>query len=308
MLAVLRYALKRLLLGLITLFVVSVIVFVIARISGDVTLLLAPAGASEEVLQQVREQYGLDRSIPMQYLIFIGDALRGDFGTSIRYQRPAMDVVREALPLTLELAFLSFFVGTAIGIGAGVLTAIKRRWFVDGVGKIFAMLGQAIPNFWLAVMLMLVFSVKLKWLPTSGTGGITHLILPVAAMSWFSISLVMRMTRSAMLDVTDTEYVKMARVKGNPQRRVVIRHMLRNALVPIIAVSGLQLAILIGGMAFIEQIFRWPGIGQLMVSSINGRDYPLIQAIVVVTASMIIFINFIVDMLYAAVDPRIRYK
>jgi peptide/nickel transport system permease protein len=303
-----RYVLKRLILGLITLFVVSIIVFVVARASGDVTLLLAPAGASEEVLQDVREQYGLDKPVIVQYFVFIGNALQGDFGTSIRYQRPAMDVVSEALPFTLELAFLSFIVGNILGIGFGVVTAVKRNWFVQGAGKIFAMLGQAIPGFWLAVMLMLVFAVKLHWLPTSGSGGIRHLILPVAAMSWFSISLVMRMTRSAVLDVIGTDYVKMARVKGNPQRRVILRHTLRNALVPIIAVAGLQLTILIGGMAFIEQIFRWQGIGQLMVSSINARDYPLIQAIVVVTASLIILINLAVDMLYAAVDPRIRYS
>jgi len=155
----LRYSLKRLILGLLTLLIVSIIVFVVARLSGDVAVLLAPAGASEEVLQDVREQYGLDRSIPMQYLFFVKNALNGDFGTSIRYQRPAMDIVREALPRTLELALLSFLVGTVFGIAFGVLTAVKRRWYVDGLGKTFAMLGQAIPNFWLAVMLMLVFAV-----------------------------------------------------------------------------------------------------------------------------------------------------
>jgi peptide/nickel transport system permease protein len=307
-LKVVRYISKRIVLAVITLFVVTLIVFVAARASGDVTLLLAPAGASEEVLQQVRHEYGLDKPVPVQYLIFVRDALHGNFGKSIRFQEPAMRVVERALPPTLELAFFSFVIGNLVGLGLGVLTAVKRNWLLQGAGKIFAMLGQAIPGFWLGVMFILLFSVTLHWLPTSGRGGLSHLILPVAAMSWYSVSLVMRITRSAVLDTLDSDYVKMARVKGNPERRVVIRHALRNALIPIIAVAGLQLTVLIGGMAFIETTFNWQGIGQLMVNSINARDYPLIQAIVLVIAVAIVMINFLVDMLYMAVDPRIKYS
>jgi len=305
---VVRYISKRIVLAVITLFVVTLIVFVAARASGDVTLLLAPAGASEEVLQQVRHEYGLDKPVPVQYLIFVRDALHGNFGKSIRFQEPAMRVVERALPPTLELAFFSFVIGNLVGLGLGVLTAVKRNWLLQGAGTIFAMLGQAIPGFWLGVMFILLFSLTLHWLPTSGRGGLSHLIMPVAAMSWYSISLVMRITRSAVLDTLDSDYVKMARAKGNPERRVVIRHALRNALIPIIAVAGLQLTILIGGMAFIETTFNWQGIGQLMVNSINARDYPLIQAIVLVIAVAIVMINFLVDMLYMAVDPRIKYS
>ena len=303
-----RYVLRRFVLAIITLFCVTVVVFFVARASGDVALLLAPAGASDEVLQEVRVHYGLDKPLHVQYWVFVKGAVHGDFGESIRYKEPAMNVVRRALPKTLELAFISFVIGNVLGILFGVLTATKRSRLLKWGGKIFAMLGQAIPGFFFAVLLMLVFSVKLRWLPTSGSGGIRHLILPVVAMSWLSISFVMRITRSAVLDVMDSEYVKMARVKGNVERRVVWKHALRNAMIPIIAVAGLQLTMLIGGMAYIEQIYRWQGIGQFMVSSINAHDYPLIQAIVVVTAVAIIIINFIVDMLYLAVDPRIKYS
>lgn len=303
-----RYILKRLLLGLVTLIGVSIIVFAVSRASGDVALLMAPMGASEELLQEIRAKYDLDKPLPTQYLIFVKNSLRGDFGESIKFERPAMGIVFERFPATLELGGLSFIIGNVIGILLGVFSATRRSRWLEWGGKTFALLGQAIPGFWLAVMFMLIFSVILHWFPTSGMGGPANFVLPVAAMSWFSVSFVMRITRSAILDVLDTEYVKMARIKGVSEWKVIWKHALRNALIPVAAVGGLQMTMLIGGVAFIEQIFRWPGVGYLMIESINSHDYPLIQAIVLVTATAIILINLIVDLLFVYIDPRIKYE
>lgn len=303
-----RYVLNRVLLGIITVFGVSIIVFVAARLSGDVALLYAPQNATEEELQVVREHFGTDKPIPEQYYIFIKNALQGDFGTSISYGRPAIEVVLKRMPVTLELGIISFILGNFLGILLGILAAIYRSKWMQWGGQSFALLGQAVPGFWLAVMLMLVFAVKLHWLPTSGIGGISHMILPVISLSWFSVAFVMRITRSSLLDTLDTEYVKLARIKGNPEWVVIVKHALRNALIPVVMLMGMQLAMLIGGSAFIEMVFRWPGIGQLMVNSITARDYPIIQAITLVTSTALVFIMLLVDILFVYLDPRIKYE
>jgi peptide/nickel transport system permease protein len=242
-----------------------------------------------------------------QYRIFIKDAVQGDFGTSILYGRPAIDVVLNRLPATLELGLLAFIIGNLFGISLGILAALYRTKWIQWGAQSFALLGQAVPGFWLAVMLMLVFAVELHWLPTSGMGGISHLILPVISLSWFSVAFVMRITRSSLLDTLDSEYVKLARIKGNPEWVVVIKHALRNALIPVVMLMGMQLALLLGGSAFIEQIFRWPGIGALMVSSISALDYPIIQAITLVTSTALVLIMLLVDIVFVYLDPRIKY-
>jgi peptide/nickel transport system permease protein len=303
-----RYILNRVLLGIITVFGVSIIVFFAARLSGDVARLYAPENATQEQLQLLREHFGTDKPIPVQYYIFIKDALHGDFGTSISYGRPALTVVLKRMPATLELGVISFILGNFVGILLGILAAIYRSKWMQWGGQSFALLGQAVPGFWLAVMLMLIFAVKLHWLPTSGIGGIQHMILPVISLSWFSIAFVMRITRSALLDTLDSEYVKLARIKGNPEWVVIVKHALRNALIPVVMLMGMQLAMLIGGSAFIEQVFRWPGIGQLMVSSISALDYPIIQAITLITSTALVFIMLLVDILFVYIDPRIRYE
>jgi ABC-type dipeptide/oligopeptide/nickel transport system permease component len=303
-----RYILNRVLLGIITVFGVSIIVFVAARLSGDIALLYAPQNATAEELQVVREHFGTDKPIPVQYWIFIKDALQGDFGTSITYGRPAIEVVLKRMPVTLELGIISFILGNFLGILLGILAAIYRSKWMQWGGQSFALLGQAVPGFWLAVMLMLVFAVKLHWLPTSGIGGISHMILPVISLSWFSVAFVMRITRSSLLDTLDSEYVKLARIKGNPEWVVIVKHALRNALIPVVMLMGMQLAMLIGGSAFIEMVFRWPGIGQLMVNSITARDYPIIQAITLVTSTALVFIMLLVDILFVYLDPRIKYE
>ena len=303
-----RYVLKRVLLGIVTIFGVSVIVFVVARLSGDVARLYAPTSATAEDLQAVRVKFGLDKPIPVQYFIFVREALRGEFGTSFAYSRPAMEIVLNRLPITLQLGLSSFVIGNVLGIILGILAALYRSKWMQWVGQSFALLGLAVPPFWLAIMLMLVFAVELRWLPTSGMGSIKHMILPVGSLSWFSLTFVMRVTRTSLMDTLESEYVKLARIKGNPEWVVIIKHALRNALIPVVMLMGMQLAMLLGGSVFIENIFRWPGVGSLLVNSIDGRDYPLIQAITLLTSSALIFIMLIVDILFVYLDPRIKYE
>jgi ABC-type dipeptide/oligopeptide/nickel transport system permease component len=302
-----RYVLNRVLLGIVTIIGVSIIVFVVARLSGDVARLYAPTNASEETLEAIRAKFGLDKPMPVQYFIFVGNALQGDFGTSFAYSRPAMEIVLKRLPATLQLGLSAFLIGNFFGILLGVLAAIYRSKWMQWGAQSFALLGQAAPSFWLAVMLMLIFAVQLGWLPTSGMGGIKNMILPVLSLSWFSVAFVMRITRSSLMDTLDTEYVKLARIKGNPEWVVIIKHALRNALIPVVMMMGMQLAMLIGGSAFIETVFRWPGVGSLMVDSISGRDYPLIQAITLITSSALVLIMLVVDILFVYLDPRIKY-
>jgi peptide/nickel transport system permease protein len=303
-----RYVIKRLLLGIVTLIGVSIIVFTVSRLSGDVALLLAPQNATEEQLQIIRESLGLDKPIPVQYFIFVKNALHGDFGESITYQQPAMRILISRIPATLQLGITAFILGNFLGVFFGIVSATKRGSWLDWGGKSFALLGQAVPNFWMAVMLILLFAVELKWLPTSGMGGLKHMILPVISLSWFSMAFTMRITRSSMLDVLDTEYIKLARIKGNPERVVIWKHALRNALIPVVTVAGMQLAVLLGGSVFIETIFRWPGVGLLMVSSITVRDYSLVQAITLVITAAIVLINLLVDLAFVFLDPRIKLE
>lgn len=303
-----RYVLNRVLLGFITILGVSIIVFFVARLSGDVVRLYAPANSTDEQLQIIRSQFGLDKPILVQYYVFITNALHGDFGTSIRYGRPAIEIVLNRIPATLQLGIPAFVIGNLLGILLGILAAVNRSKWIQWGAQSFALLGQAVPGFWLAVVLMLIFSVNLQWLPTSGMDGIKSMILPVVSLSWFSLAFVMRVTRSSLLDTLDSEYVKLARIKGNPEWVVIIKHALRNALIPVVMFVGMQFAMLIGGSAFIETVFRWPGIGMLMVNSISNFDYPLIQAITLITSTALVFTMLLVDILLVFVDPRIKYE
>ena len=302
-----RYALSRMILGIVTLIGVSLIIFIAARLSGDVALLLAPQDATDEEVQDIRVQLGLDKPIPVQYYIFVKNAMRGEFGESVRYHRPAMEVVIGRLGGTVELIGTAFLLAIIMGILLGTTSATRRGSWLDQIGKLFALLGQAMPGFWVGIMVILVFSVELGWLPTSGRGGISHLVLPALSMAWYSIASTMRVTRSSMLDVLDSEYIKMARAKGNPERIVVWKHALRNALIPVVALGGMQLAHLLGGAVIIESVFSWPGLGSLIVDAVYARDYPLVQAGVIFISTFLIFLNLIVDLLFGLIDPRIRY-
>lgn len=303
-----RYILRRIVLGIVTLIGVSMIIFVAARLSGDVALLLAPQDATEAEVQAIRVRLGLDKPIPVQYYVFIKDALQGDFGESIRYNRPALEVIVSRLGATVELVGTSFFFAIIIGILLGTTSATRRGTWLDQSGKLFALFGQAMPGFWVGIMAILVFSVSLGWLPTSGRGGLSHLILPASSMAWYSIASTMRVTRSSMLDVLDSEYIKMARLKGAPEWLVVWKHGLRNALIPVVGLGGMQLAHIIGGAVIIETIFSWPGLGSLIVDAVYSRDYPLVQAGVFFISAFLITLNLVVDLLYGVIDPRIRYE
>jgi len=294
--------------AVITVIGVSMIIFVAARLSGDVALLLASEDATDEEIQTIRIELGLDKPVPVQYYIFVKNALQGDFGQSTRYNQPAIKLVLNRIPATLELGFTGFAMALILGIIFGTISTIRRGGLFDWAGKIFAMLGQSMPGFWTGIMLILLFGVYLGWLPTSGRGGIQHLIMPAFSMGWYSISAIMRLTRSSMLDVMDSEYIKMARIKGNPERVVIWKHALRNALIPIVSLAGFQLAVLIGGTAVIESVFRWPGVGSLMIDAIFNRDYAVIQAGALIVCTTVVIVNLFIDLLYGVINPRIQYE
>ena len=304
-----RYALRRILLGILTVIIVSMIIFVASRLSGDVTYLILPEDATKEEVAALRAKLGLDKPLPVQYYYFAKDALQGDFGISYRYTgRPAMEIILERLPATAKLAFMAFLISITVGLLLGVLSATRRDTFLDTLAKVFAIFGQAMPNFWLGIMMILIFAVGLGWLPTSGGGGIRHMIMPAVTMAWFSVASILRLTRSAMLDVLDSEYIKRARLTGNPEWLVIWKHALRNALVPVVAMSGLQLAHLLGGVVIAETIFGWPGLGSLILEGVYSRDYALVQAGVFIISVIFITINLLVDLVYGVIDPRIRYE
>lgn len=303
-----RYALKRLALGLLTLIGVSIIIFAAVRLSGDPVLILLSPDASEAEIKKARSELGLDKPLPAQYVIFMKNSLKGDFGLSTRYHLPALELVAKRLPATIQLALLAFAVSVTLGLTIGVISATKPGSWLDLSGKTFAMLGQAMPEFWIGIMAILIFSVKLGWLPTSGRGGLSHLILPSLTLGWFSAASIARLTRSSLLQVMGSEFIKTARLKGNPERVVVLGHALRNALIPIVAMGGMQLGRLLGGAVIVETIFGWPGLGQLILEAINTRDYSVVQTGVFITSTIYILLNLAVDLTYGVIDPRVRYE
>ncbi len=301
-----RFLAKRLLLALITLFGVTLIVFVAARLTGDPALLIAPSTASEEQIQAIRVKLGLDKPVPVQYAIFVRDAFKGDFGESLRYGQPAMRLALKRFPATLELAAWAFALGLIFGVPLGIVSATRPGSIRERAGTVFARLGLAVPGFWLAVILMLVFSVKLGWFPTSGREHLSSRVLPVISIAWVSLAQIMRVTRSSMLEVLGSDFVKMARIKGLSERVVIWKHALRNALIPVLGMAGFMFAMLVGGAALVESVFRWPGIGALLIDAVFARDFPLVQAGVILVSATVILVNLVVDLLNGVVDPRIR--
>lgn len=303
-----QYILRRLVLVIPVLIGVSIVVFWMVRaIPGDPARVLAGEAASRETVEQIRARLGLDKHPVVQYGIFVKNALQGDFGRSIRSRRPVMDEIRTRLRPTLELAVGSLFVALAIGVTAGVFSAVRPNSLVDAGSMFVALVGISMPVFWLGLMFMLVFSLRLEWFPTAGHGTWKHLVLPATTLGLNSAAIIARMTRSSMLEVLRQDYVRTARAKGLQERIIVLKHAFRNALIPIVTVTGLQFGTLLGGAVLTESVFAWPGIGRLMVDSIIARDYPVVQTAVLVVALAFILINLLVDILYAYVDPTIRY-
>ena len=303
-----RYLLRRVLQGFGTLLVISLIVFLLARLSGDPLNIMLSEEASKEDYAVAAKHWGLDRPLTEQYLTFLGNALRGDLGQSIRLRRPALELVWERLPATLQLAGAAILVSLVIAIPIGVLSAVKRDTPLDYVGKVIALIGQSMPSFWLGIVLIWIFAVTLGWLPASGTGSFQHFILPAVALGWYQVAAVMRLVRSAMLDVLDSEYVKLARIKGVTERSVVWKHCLRNAAIPPLTYIGFIVAVLLTGSIVIETVFAWPGIGLLAIDAVRYRDFPVVQTVVLLYAAKYVIINLLVDVAYVYVDPRIRFQ
>ena len=302
-----RFLIRRLIIVIVTLFAVSIIIFIMARAGGDPRTMLLDDYASEEQWQELGQALGIDRPYYQQYGIFIADLFQGDLGQSIKERRPVIDVISQRIWPTLQLGLVAFAFSIVIGIPLGVLSSIQRGSVLDVVGKAVALIGQSAPSFWLGIMFMFWFAVKLGWVPPSGRGEWTSIILPMVTLGWVFIAANLRLMRSAMLDVLDSEYVKLARAKGVTGRAVLWKHAFRNALIPPLTFAGVNLGALITGSLTTELVFAWPGLGQLAVQALWSFDYPLLQGIVLVYTLMYVAAAFFVDVLYAYIDPRIRY-
>ncbi len=303
-----RFILIRLLQALVALVAVSIIVFSLARITGSPLDTLMSFESGPEQKAAVAKYWGLDRPLPEQYIKFIGNALRGDLGTSFKWRLPVMDLISDRLLNTLQLAGLSLVVATAVALPLGVLSAVKRDTPLDYIGKLIALLGQAAPQFWVGLVLIMIFAVKLELVQTSGKGGFSSFILPAITEGMFYAAAIMRITRSAMLDVLDSEYVKLARIKGLAEWKVIWKHVLRNAAIAPLTLFGLIMGSVLLGAVATETVFAWPGLGFLAFDAVTARDFPLIQAVVLVFSILFIAVNLMVDILYAYLDPRIRYQ
>lgn len=301
------YVARRIAQTVVVVFGVSVLAFGMMFLTGDPTMVMAGENWTRQQVDEFRHQMGFDRPWLEQYGTFVTHAVRGDFGMSIRQQQPVFQLIIVRVPATLELAGTAMAITIAVGIPLGMQAAMHRNTALDRGAMGLALLGQSMPVFWLGLLLVLVFSVWLGWFPVAGRGGLAHLVLPGLTLGLFSLAYTARITRSAMLDVLYTDYLRTARSKGLAERRVLVRHALRNALVPVITVLGLQFGGLLGGAVITETIFAWPGVGRLVLQAIQGKDLPLVQAAVFLLAVMFVALNLCVDLLYVWIDPRVRF-
>jgi len=303
------YILRRLAQSALTLLGVSVLVFAILRVlPGDPARMLLPDGAPESAVAELNRQLGLREPLVVQYGLFLRSVARGDFGQSFQYRAPALRVVLERLPATVQLTLAAMLVTIAVGVSLGIFTAVRRGTGYDVAGTIVAVVGQSLPNFWLGIMLILLFGVALRWLPTSGFASWSSLVLPAITLAAFPTALVARLTRSSMLEILNHDYIRTGRAKGLTEQSVVLRHALRNAAIPVLTVIGLQIGALLGGAVITESVFAWPGMGKLIVDAIFFRDFPVVQTVLILSATVFVAINFLVDLLYTVIDPRIRYS
>ena len=303
-----RFIIRRLVLLLPLLFGASVLVFVTMRlIPGDPARLALGAEATEDQIQLMRRQWGLDQPLPVQYVYWISHALQGDWGRSTVSRVPASEEIANRLPATLRLAALSIVIATVLGVGFGLLAAIRHNSWLDRLSMVMALLGICTPSFWLGLMLILVFSVWLGWLPSFGQGGLDHLVLPSLTLGAAAAALIARVTRSSLLEVLGADYLKTARAKGLTEQLVITRHALKNAFIPVLTLLGLELGGLLTGAIVTETVFAYPGIGLLLINSIGNRDFPIIQPALLLFALQFVLVNLLVDVLYAVVDPRITY-
>jgi peptide/nickel transport system permease protein len=303
-----RYIATRLFHSFIALIAITVIVFGLARITGNPLDVLLPIEATAEDFARMEKVWGLDKPLPLQYLQYMNNVVHGNFGESLKWEgKSARELVLERFPATLQLAGLSLVISVLLALPIGVLVAVKKDTGIDYAGKLVALLGQSLPSFWLGIMLMWIFAVQLELLPTSGKGGIKHIILPAITLGWFQVAAVMRLTRSAMLEVLDSEYVKLARIKGLSERMVIWKHCLRNASITPLTYFGIILGGFLTGSVVTETVFAWPGVGLLAIDAVQTRDFQVVQTVVLFFAAIYILSNLLVDILYGYLDPRIRY-
>lgn len=301
------YILKRCVHSLICIVGISIIIFLITHMIGDPVALLLPPEASQAQHAQYRKDLGLDDSLPVQYASFLKKALSGDLGRSFRYNVPVLNLILEKFPATLELAGIAILLAVFFGFAAGLVSAVRPNSWRDKIVRGLSLFGMSTPTFWIGIMLILFFSVQLRLLPLSGREGLASFVLPGVTLGWYSTAVIARMMRSTMMDVLDTDYIKMAAMKGAPKRVIILKHSMRNVLTTMTTVISMQFVILLAGAVITETIFSWPGIGRLLIQAVYANDYPVIQGITLLCSTLFVIINFIVDILYVIIDPRIRY-
>ena len=293
---------------LLSLLLSSLTIFFFVRVTGDPAALLVEPGASAADIAAIHARFGLDRPLWEQYGLFMWALAHGDLGQSFYYQTPVLELYLSRLPYSLLLAATAMVFSLVIGIPSGVLASVRVGRFWDSAGKLFALLGLSLPSFWVGLVLILIFSVYLRWLPSSGSGTPLHLIMPAFALGWYFAAAHMRLTRSSMLDVLGSEYIKLARLKGLPEALVIAKHAFKNALIPVITLAGINLVIMVNVAIVVETVFAWPGIGRLLYEGVTFRDFPVVQGVVLMGGAMIVVVNLAIDILYALIDPRIRLE
>jgi peptide/nickel transport system permease protein len=303
-----RFVIRRIGYAAISLLLLSLTIFIFVRITGDPTVLLVEPGASRDDIEALRQDLGLDRPLVVQYAYFMAGLARGDFGRSFYYRTPVLELYLSRLPNSLLLAVAAMSFSLLIGIPSGIIAAVRVNKWWDSAGKVFALLGLSMPSFWVGLLLILFFSVFLGWLPSSGSGTAWHILMPAFALGWYFAAAHMRLTRSSMLDVLGSEYVKLARLKGLPEALVIGKHAFKNALIPVLTLAGINLVLMVNVAVVVETVFAWPGVGRLLYEGIAFRDFPVVQATVLLGGVMIVIVNLAVDLLYAVIDPRIRYE
>jgi ABC-type dipeptide/oligopeptide/nickel transport system permease component len=301
-----RFLARRLAQLVVVLLGVSAVVFGIVRLTGDPVVVLLGESATPDAVAALRAELGLDRPIYVQYVRFLGAVLRGDFGESLRYRQSALELFVERLPATLELAAAAFGLALAVGLPVGVAAALRPRSALDGLVRLLALIGQAVSGFYLGLVAIIVFGAHLKWLPTGGRGTPVQLLMPAATLAAYQVAVVARFARGAMLEVLGEDYIRTARAKGLARMRIVVVHALRNALIPIVTVLGLQFGTLLSGAVVTETVFSWPGVGRLAVQAIYARDFPVVQVTVLMTAALFVVVNLLTDAVYVLIDPRVR--
>ena len=301
-----QYIITRIGYCLLSLFLLSLTIFFFVRVTGDPATLLVEPGASPDDIAAIHHQFGLDRPLLVQYGLFMVSIVTGDLGQSFYYRTPVLELYWSRLPYSVMLATAAMAFSLLLGIPSGILAAVRVGRFWDSAGKVFALLGLSLPSFWVGLVLILVFSVYLGWLPSSGAGTPLHLIMPAFALGWYFAASHMRLTRSSMLEVLGSEYVKLARLKGLPQALVISKHAFKNALIPVLTLAGINFVIMISVAVVVETVFAWPGVGRLLYEGIAFRDFPVVQGTVLMLGVMTVTVNMIVDILYAVIDPRIR--